>query len=439
VRPLETIHRVSRARDAPLRRIDLWLTLLALVACIETLGVCALATWRYSRKVYDVRLQRWTMRIILIGPVYSWLMWVSLWTPELDYYVAIPVGMYEAYSFFCFYAMLVCFADGEDRLVAALGGLPGPPTAFVYHPCGVYLGGCGQYTPLFGGRVHYAGCARFRTARGLLAYLKFGVAQAMVVKPLNVLVMLVLAKHGLVNWANYSRMLSIVSLWLVANSLTQLYHVVLPRVRGLGGEQLFVLLVVMIVVLIVQDIVCSALLINSGSSSATANYATRLVFVLTILEMTVFATIFYRLLPPEKFATLAWTNSTTALVASGGGAPLTPGRPTSMPIERFVWLILDPRTVFSVPRGREPRSSDAYCGDAFGGSRPGSFDDAASLYHGRASFSRSSRGTMIGLGGYPPSEYVGGVKESKRDDDDDDAAAYPVGLVYDEKTPLIKG
>lgn len=275
----------------------------------------AQATWRYARRVYNVRLQRWTMRIILIGPVYSWLMWFSLWTPPLDYYIAIPVGFYEAYAFFCFYALLICFADGEDRAIMALSGLPGPPTAFIYYPICANNLACGmQETPFLGGRVHYVPFIRFSTSRELLRFIRRGVMQAMIVKPMTVVVMLLLNQYGYINFANYSRIFSIISLWLVANSLTQLYHVILPRIRGLGGEKLFVLLLLMVTVLIIQDIVVSALLINSGTSSATSELPTRLIFIFTILEFTAFATIFYRLLPPEKFAQIAWTNSNSNLM-----------------------------------------------------------------------------------------------------------------------------
>ena len=49
--------------------VDLWLTIVACLAAIETLYVCALATYRYSRRVYHLPLQRWTIRVLLVGPV----------------------------------------------------------------------------------------------------------------------------------------------------------------------------------------------------------------------------------------------------------------------------------------------------------------------------------------------------------------------------------
>lgn len=400
----------SRA-DSVGEQFDVWLTLLALIACMETLGVCCLATWRYARKVYNVQLQCWTMRIILIGPVYSWLMWFSLWTPSMDYYIAIPVGIYEAYAFFCFYALLVCFADGEERAVIALSGTPGPPTAYVYYPWFQTCVSSSQYTPLFGGRVHYAPLMRFNTSRELLAYLRRGVLQAMVVKPLTIVMMLVLNSYGYINYANYSRILAIVSFWLVANSLTQLYHVILPRIRGLGGEKLFVLLLFMVIVLIIQDIVVSALLVNSGTSSATSELPTRLIFVFTILEFTAFVTIFYRLLPPEKFGQLAWTNSNSNLNSLASSTPPA----VHMSVASFVWIIIDPRTVFSVPKGkRDPHLLRHHSGGE-------GMSNHTLLRCSHTSFSNAS------LSSYDDS--YGGVKESKRCDSED---------LCDENTPLVK-
>lgn len=347
--------------------IDLWLTIIACLACIETLYVCALATYRYSRKVYHLPLQRWTIRVLLVGPVYSVLMWVALWYPSLDFYLAVPLGFNECYAFFGFYAMLACFADGEERLATALAALPGPPTAYAYHPfgtafsyaldrvatCGGLLPSCGPlhlgtYTPLFSGWVHYSAVRRFDSPVALLRFLKAGVAQAMVIKPLNLALMLSLDAAGYGRLCNYSRILSVLSFWLVANSLTQLYHAVLPRIRGHGSENLFGLLLVAIVVLIVQELVVAALLIASDTTAATEYLPSRLIFILTILEFTAFSTIFYRLLPPEKFAHYAWRHSTTNLRALAAAPPA----PTKIPLCDFVALVLNPRTMFAVAHGR---------------------------------------------------------------------------------------
>jgi len=80
----------------------------------------------------------------------------------------------------------------------------------------------------------------------------------------------------------------------MANAFVQLYHVTLPRIRGLGGEKIFGLLLVMVVSLIIQDVVTSILLLDSHATSATRNISTRLIFILTIIEFAAFSTLFYR-------------------------------------------------------------------------------------------------------------------------------------------------
>ena len=64
--------------------------------------------------------------------------------------------------------------------------------------------------------------------------------------------------------------------------------VVLPRIRAVGGEKIFLLLQLMVTVIIVQEVVVSGLLLNSGAPFATVEFSTRLIFILTILEFTVF-------------------------------------------------------------------------------------------------------------------------------------------------------
>jgi hypothetical protein len=278
--------------------------------------------------------------VLLVGPVYSVLMWVALWYPSLDFYLAVPLGFYECYAFFGFYAMLACFADGEDRLATALGSLnPGPPTAYLYHPFGFNWCSCrcDNYSPLFWGNVHYAALPlKFGSSRELLRFLKRGVAQAMIVKPCSLLLMLTLEYLGYEELCNATRLLSVVSFWCVANSITQLYHAVLPRIRGLGGERLVVLLLVMVSVLAIQDVVISVFLIQEEAITApTDALPTRLVVILTILEFTAFSTIFYRLLPPEKFRTFA---------RRSGASPEQAPTHQSMSLMKFVGVVLDPST-----------------------------------------------------------------------------------------------
>ena len=76
--------------------IDVSLTLLAALACIETTVVLCLAFRRHSHSLYHVELQTWAVRVMIVGPVYSLLIIGSLWIPHFDFYFARPVGIVRA-------------------------------------------------------------------------------------------------------------------------------------------------------------------------------------------------------------------------------------------------------------------------------------------------------------------------------------------------------
>mmetsp|Transcript_22212 Transcript_22212/g.79185 ORF Transcript_22212/g.79185 Transcript_22212/m.79185 type:complete len:272 (+) Transcript_22212:501-1316(+) len=233
--------------------------------------------------------------------------------------------------------MLASFADGEEKLAHALASVPGQPNALVYYPCGR------ESRVLCFGIGHVA-VRRFQDTADLLSFLKGCVAQVMVVKPLSVFAMLLLGGAGLVDAANYCRLVSVASLWLMANAFVQLYHVTLPRIRGLGGEKIFGLLLVMVVSLIIQDVVTSILLLDSHATSATRNISTRLIFILTIIEFAAFSTLFYRLVPPERFAAVNWS------LSSQNADTFTPPPPQQLSAAKFALMLLDPRTLFAVQR-----------------------------------------------------------------------------------------
>ena len=129
-------------------------------------------------------------------------------------------------------------------------------------------------------------------------------------------------------------------------------------------------------------------LITSDSGAAfhseTTDAPSRLVFMITILELTACSTLFYKLLPPECFAKYAWRNSSNNLLD-----PLPAAEHVS--VCDFATLVLNPRSMFHVPWGKLD---------------PSPYKKV-----------------------YVTSRTLG-VKESKRDDDDDDDG--------DERKPLVQ-
>ena len=378
---------------------DLAFTVVALIACIEITVLCLLALKQHAQKIYDLDLQRWALRVMLIAPVYSWLIWSSLWEPKVAYWVEVPVGMYEGVAIFAFFSLLVSFTGGEDKVVMALWngaerrrGSRGEReqrsrACSVYHPFTLATC-CGRPAATASKQWIEVPMLRFDDPARLYRFLKTCVFQFVIVKPLNAVALAALSassvdsRHLLA-----ARIITAASLVLVAQALMQLYIVALPRIRGMGGEKLFSLLQLVIVVIIAQELIITVLLLDSDTTSSTILASTRFVYALTIIELTVFTTIFYRLLPPTRFATIAARYGETPLVPSTAAAdaaasieaglahhpPLppdpaprhqqpgpgdapgrddaavnVPGAATSMTFCELLGAVLDPRDIFAL-------------------------------------------------------------------------------------------
>ena len=339
---------------------DLAFTLVALIACIEITVLCLLALKQHACRIYDLDLQRWALRVMLIAPVYSWLIWSSLrvsrsygnrrrlntcdrrWEPKLAYWVEVPVGCYEGVAIFAFFSLLVSFTGGEDKVVMALGtgaerrsGAPGRAAraCAVYHPCTLATC-CGRRSEAARSWVEVP-MLKFHEPKTLYRFLKSCVSQFVVVKPLNAVALAALSDSVDSAHLLAARIITAASLVLVAQALMQLYIVALPRIRGMGGEKLFSLLQLVIVVIIAQELVITVLLLDSDATSSTILASTRFVYALTIVELTVFTTIFYRLLPPNRFAAIAARYGETPMVpatrASHAAADVSGGRRDSDP------------------------------------------------------------------------------------------------------------
>ena len=77
-------------------------------------------------------------------------------------------------------------------------------------------------------------------------------------------------------------------------------------------------------------VVITVLLLDSDATSSTILASTRFVYALTIVELTVFTTIFYRLLPPNRFAAIAARYGETPMVPAVSYTHLT------LPTKRIV-------------------------------------------------------------------------------------------------------
>lgn len=71
-------------------------------------------------KESTVRVQVLATRTCLFLPTYAFCMWISLVAPILDAATEIPIAIMEAYSFYCFLAMVTEYLGGADATLELL-------------------------------------------------------------------------------------------------------------------------------------------------------------------------------------------------------------------------------------------------------------------------------------------------------------------------------
>jgi len=294
-----------------------WIQILLWVCgfmCVEVVIVVWLSARRHAAKLHHPVIQRACIRIMLIGPVYSCFMWIALKWTSYDYLCAIPIGIYEGYAMLSFFEILVVYMGGEHKATLALASQSrgGQHTCNFYYTCELCC-----TTPNLGKRsTGFCTCMRLGSPRELYKFLKLSVAQFCVAKPLvSVMMALWYYWKDQLGWASSSvhllRVINIIILTWAAQALIQMYSAVLPRLRGLGGEKVFLLLNMMVGIIIIQEFVTSALVLEAvlkeWSDNKTFNLdATDLVSIrviagVTIFEFTIFSNIFYRYFLPDVF------------------------------------------------------------------------------------------------------------------------------------------
>eukprot|EP00940_MAST-03C_sp_MAST-3C-sp2_P000141 g141.t1 len=93
---------------------------------------------RHLRNYHTPHLQIWTVRIIVIVPVYAFVSWMSLKLPEEALYFNTVRDVYEAYIIYCFIALMLAYGGGENNclvLMRSRGHLAHPfPFNFCLQP-----------------------------------------------------------------------------------------------------------------------------------------------------------------------------------------------------------------------------------------------------------------------------------------------------------------
>ena len=73
--------------------------------------------WFHLKNYKRPDLQRYTIRILLMVPIYSITAWISLYSHSSHKYLHLLREMYEALVLFMFFCLIVGFAGGEAEVV----------------------------------------------------------------------------------------------------------------------------------------------------------------------------------------------------------------------------------------------------------------------------------------------------------------------------------
>ena len=151
----------------------------------------------------------------------------------------------------------------------------------------------------------------FDTAKDLYSFLKYSVVQYCIMKPISSITIIIL-KAAIPEDSNkyhIVRVIDVLILLIALQPLLQLYSAALPRLRGLGGDKIFMLLAIVVIVIFIQEftttIVCLEYVLEwnlrhrymETVQIASVKYIT----FFTIFEYTLFSNIFYRFFTPEIF------------------------------------------------------------------------------------------------------------------------------------------
>eukprot|EP00892_Ulva_mutabilis_P008583 jgi/Ulvmu1/6097/UM027_0075.1 len=227
-------------------------------------------------------LQTCCMRILLLAPIYALVSWCMMVFLPISAYIEIFRDIYEAYTLYCFWVMLVLWCGGQRRVIEIVDR---------QESVGCYL--CPLVEPCGCGLPVY----RFRNSTNLFRYLRFAIMQMMLVKPAAGLLVAALASSGRPPGhphARHARTAVLISTATAMHSIFTLYMATKPYMRGLNASRKFLSIKVVVAIILLQQLAINTLLsadiIPEGRLGYTIrDHAQRIMGTITIIEMAVFS------------------------------------------------------------------------------------------------------------------------------------------------------
>lgn len=105
-------------------RFQQWVIILAGVSALAATLLTILSIWLQTKNYRKPLLQRYVVRILIMVPVYSIASWVSLQSLRAAFWIDPFRDVYEAFTIYAFFQLLINFIGGERSLIIMMHGRP---------------------------------------------------------------------------------------------------------------------------------------------------------------------------------------------------------------------------------------------------------------------------------------------------------------------------
>ncbi|KAK0624462.1 Transmembrane protein 184-like protein [Lasiodiplodia hormozganensis] len=104
-----------------------WVVIVAGVAALVASLLTVLSVWLQAKNYRKPLLQRYVVRILLMVPIFSIASWASLISLTAAFWIAPLRDVYEAFTIYTFFQLLINFIGGERALIILMHGRPPVP------------------------------------------------------------------------------------------------------------------------------------------------------------------------------------------------------------------------------------------------------------------------------------------------------------------------
>ncbi|THW59743.1 DUF300-domain-containing protein [Aureobasidium pullulans] len=120
--PVSIMGRESNIAGGTGSRFARAVTIVAGVAALVATILTFLSTWLQSKNYRKPLLQRYVIRILIMVPIYSASSWASLVSLKAAFWIGPFRDVYEAFTLYAFFQLLINFLGGERSLIIMMHG-----------------------------------------------------------------------------------------------------------------------------------------------------------------------------------------------------------------------------------------------------------------------------------------------------------------------------